>query len=302
MTDHDRLYKELLRTFFKEFMELFFAEAAEWIDFTHVEFLSEEVVVDLTGGTKKRLDLLVKTRLKGDEAYILVHQEPQAYYEQEYPERMFIYSARLYEKHRLPVLPIAVLSHNRQVEEPDHFGWSLPFLNVLQFRYYRLQLRKYNWRDFIESDNPVAAALLSSMKYNEDEKIQMKLEFVRMMTRMQLDPAKMELLMVFFETYLPLKEEEERQVWKEIEQIYGERREAVMEWKTSFEKLAEKRGKEEGIKEGIREGEKKGKEEVAAKLLNLGLDSDMIEAATGLTAAELAALKENGDEAASREV
>lgn len=145
MTDHDGLYKVLLRTFFREFMELFFPEAAAAIDFDHVEFLSEEVVVDLTGGTKKRLDLLVKTRLKSEETFILVHQEPQAYYQEEYPERMFIYAARLYEKHRLPVLPIAILSHRQQVEEPDCFGWGLPFMEVMRFRYYRLHLRKLSW-------------------------------------------------------------------------------------------------------------------------------------------------------------
>lgn len=291
LIDHDGLYKELLRTYFREFMELFFPEAAEMIDFGYVEFLSEEVVVDIAGGTKKRLDILVKTRLKGEEAFILVHQEPQSYYQQEYPERMFIYAARLYEKHRLRVLPIAVLSHDQQVDEPAAFGWSLPFLNVLRFQYYRLQLRKFNWRDYIHSDNPVAAALLSSMSYNEEDKIQLKLEFVRMITRMQLDPARMELLTVFLETYLPLKEEEERQVWQEVERIYGERGEEIMEWKTSFEKLAEKKGKQEGIKEGKQKGEKKAKQEVAVKLLNLGLEPEVIEAATGLSAAELAALR-----------
>ncbi|WP_181592557.1 Rpn family recombination-promoting nuclease/putative transposase [Paenibacillus sp. YN15] len=279
MTDHDGLYKELLKTFFKEFMELFFPEAARWIDFTYTEFLSEEIVVDIKGGTRKRLDILIKTRLKGKKAYILVHKEPQAYYEKAFPERMFLYAARLYEKHRLPVLPIAILSYKRKKPEPEKFGWSLPFLEVMQFRYYRLQLRRYKWRDFMHSNNPVAAALLSSMDYNESDKVQMKVEFVRMMTRLELNPAKMHLLAVFFDTYLPLKEKEEQQVWREIEQVYGKAGEEVMEWKTTFEKYAEKRGRKEG------------KEEVAVKLLKLGVEPKVIETATGLTAAKLAALK-----------
>lgn len=268
--DHDGLYKELLRVFFREFMELFFVEAAEQIDFAHVEFLSEEVVVDIAGGVRKRLDILVKTRLKGEEMFILVHTEPQSYYEKEYPERMFIYAARLYEKYRLRVLPIALLSHRRKVEEPDGFGWSLPFLNVLQFRYYRLQLRKYNWREFIQSDNPVAAALLSSMDYNNEEKVQLKVEFVRMMMRLELDPAKAAMLTAFFDTYLPLKKEEHKQVQEEIRRIYGEGG-YVMKLESGWAKLAREEGREEG------------KEEVARQMIAERLDAALIAKVTGFS-------------------
>ena len=36
--DHDRLFKELLETFFTEFMQLFFPAASRAIDFTHLRF------------------------------------------------------------------------------------------------------------------------------------------------------------------------------------------------------------------------------------------------------------------------
>ncbi|RAU93479.1 transposase [Paenibacillus sp. YN15] len=285
IVDHDRLYKELLQTFFREFMELFFAEAAVQLDFSRVEFLSEELVTDITGGSKRRLDLLVKTRLREEEIFLLVHVEPQSYYEERYPERMFLYASRLYEKYRLPVLPVAVISHRKKLDEPDFFGWSLPFLQVMQFKYFRVQLRKYNWRDFIQSDNPVAAALLSSMGYNKSEKIQIKLEFVRMMTRMELDPARMELLTVFFDSYLILKKEEELLVQEELERIFGDEGGPAMRWETNRMRLAREEGEEEGLKKGV--------EGVAAKLLAMGLDPSVILKATGLSETELAALKES---------
>ena len=37
--DHDRLFKELLETFFAEFMKLFFPEASWAIDFSHIKFM-----------------------------------------------------------------------------------------------------------------------------------------------------------------------------------------------------------------------------------------------------------------------
>ncbi|RED84005.1 hypothetical protein [Cohnella phaseoli] len=73
-------------------------------------------------------------------------------------------------------------------------------------------MRKKSWRQFVRKNNPVAAALLSSMGYNKKDCVTVKLEFLRMMTRLQLDPARMKLLTVFFETYLPLTEAENEQL------------------------------------------------------------------------------------------
>ncbi|MGG3835135.1 DUF4351 domain-containing protein, partial [Geobacillus thermocatenulatus] len=38
--DHDRLFKELIQTFFEEFLLLFFPDMHEHIDFSHLSFLS----------------------------------------------------------------------------------------------------------------------------------------------------------------------------------------------------------------------------------------------------------------------
>ena len=78
-------------------------------------------------------------------------------------------------------------------EEPDSFELGFPFLDVLQFRFHTLVLKKRDWRDYITSDNPVAAALLSKMGYKREEKVRVKVEFIRILTRLQLDPARMQL-------------------------------------------------------------------------------------------------------------
>ena len=74
--DHDRLFKELVTTFFEEFMLLFFPKAYEEIDFSHVSFLSQELYTDVTVGEKRYVDLLVETKLKGEEGLIIIHVEP----------------------------------------------------------------------------------------------------------------------------------------------------------------------------------------------------------------------------------
>ena len=67
-----------------------------------------------------------------------------------------------------------------------------------------VELKKMNWRDYVKSNNPVAAALLSKMGYPKEEKVQVKMEFLRMMVKMELDPARTRFITGFFEQYLTL--------------------------------------------------------------------------------------------------
>lgn len=284
--DHDQLFKRLIRTFFKEFMELFFPEVAREIDFSHVVFLSEEVAAALTGGRKGRVDLLIETKLRGEEALIIIHIEPQSYYEPAFPERMFLYAAKLYETYRRPILPIAVFSHRRRRAEPDRFGWSFPFIDVMRFRYLRLQLKHRNWREFVGSNNPVAAALLSSLGYNKSEALQVKLAFLRMLISLKLDPARMELLSVFFESYIKLAPEQEDQFWLEVEAMkQGEANQVakIVEWENRLWKQGREEGREEGAAESRRD--------IASRLLGKGLMPDFIADVTGLPLAEIERLR-----------
>ena len=270
--DHDGLFKKLLRTFFREFILLFYPDLDAMIDYEHVKFLSEEVYTDITGGKKGRVDLLVEVRLKDEAALIIIHIEPQSYVEAQFPERMFLYASRLYEKYRRRIVPIALFSHGAARDEPDSFGWGFPFLQVMTFRYYTIELHKKNWREYIQSNNPVAAALLSKMGYNKSERVRVKIEFLRMLVGLQLDPARTELLAAFFETYLKLNPQEEILLHHEIEQMPKEVR--VMELMTSWEK----------------KGRKEGKIEVARNLLAMGVDLKLIKRATGLREADITQL------------
>lgn len=96
-----------------------------------------------------------------------------------------------------------------------------------------------------------------------------------MLMCMELNPAKMELLTVFFDAYLPLTKEEERQVWREVEEMCGKEEKKVMEWKTHFERYA--------MEEGIEQGIEQGKLEVARQMLQERLDPALIAKLTGFS-------------------
>ena len=163
---------------------------------------------------------------------------------------MFVYFSKLYQKHRCRILPIAVFSYPQKHDEPDYFKLEFPFMQVLDFRFLILELRKHNWRNYIRSNNQVAAALLSKMGYQKKERVQVKLEFLRMLVRMELDPARTTLLTGFFETYLKLNEEEEKQLEAEIGKIDTKEAEKMMEITTSWEQKGRVKGRAEGKVEG----------------------------------------------------
>ena len=105
-----------------------------------------------------------------------------------------------------------------------------------------------------------------------------------MMTRLRLDPARMELLAVFFETYLPLKPHEEEQLQLEIDKSPLKKEVRMMEWITSWEK----KGRQEGIEVGM----KKSINDIAIKMMKENLDPALISKVTGLSLEELHKLKE----------
>ena len=112
MTNHDRIFKELLTTFFSDFVGTFLPDVATYLDLDSVVFLDKQVFTDVTDGEQHEVDLVVQGRFKGQDSFFLVHVEQQAQPQAEFGRRMFRYLARLHEKHGLPVYPVVVFSHD----------------------------------------------------------------------------------------------------------------------------------------------------------------------------------------------
>lgn len=168
--DHDRLFKELLISFFYEFLELFMPELARYLEKQSLIFLDKEVFTDVASGERHQVDVLARGKFREQDAFFLIHAETQAQDPGPMPGRMFDYFSRLHRKHRLPVYPIAVLSHDSARPEPDSYDVRFPDLMVLQFKYRVIHLRRLNWRDFVRQANPVAAALMAKMGMSEEER------------------------------------------------------------------------------------------------------------------------------------
>lgn len=78
-TKHDQLFKQLIHTFFEEFLKVFFPDVHQNINFQSITPLSEEVFTDLIEGDSRRLAIVVEATLKGQDTVIIIHVEPQSY-------------------------------------------------------------------------------------------------------------------------------------------------------------------------------------------------------------------------------
>lgn len=74
--DHDRLFKELLTTFFVEFLDLFLPDVAAALDReAGVVPMDKEVFTDIGLSETHEADVVMRARFRGGDAYFLVHVE-----------------------------------------------------------------------------------------------------------------------------------------------------------------------------------------------------------------------------------
>jgi len=134
--DQDSAWKELLDEFFPSFLEFFFPEIHQDVDwsFNYVTLDKElaQIRPDLPGGTLYA-DKLYKVRMRnGKVRWILIHVEVQGQAGSRFPRRVFVYNYRIGEKYPgVEVVSLAVITETRRPVkgryEVHNWGCSLVF-------------------------------------------------------------------------------------------------------------------------------------------------------------------------------
>jgi len=259
--DHDMLFKELLTTFFVEFLDLFFPEVLSYLDTNSIQFVNTEMFSDLTQGEKSILDILALARFQEQDYSFMVHIENQSSSASKFNRRMFRYFCNLFLKYDLPIYPIVVFSYDApKRQDISDFVIKFPDRQVLKFDYQVVQLNRLDWRNFLKQKNPVAAALMAKMEIEPLDRPKVKAECLRLLVSLRLNPAKMQLISGFIDTYLRLSSDEKVVFQSELAKMDLEEKEQIMQITTSW--------KEEGRIEGRLEGRLEEKIEIALRLLN----------------------------------
>ena len=217
--------------------------------------------------------MVVKARFQDEESYFLINVEPFADDRGEFGRRMFRYFARLWEKYNLPVYPILVLSFKYPLKrQSSNFQISLPDLEVINFQYRVVQLNQMNWRDFVDRPNPVASALMSKMKIAKKDRVKVKAQCLRLLVSLSLNPAKMQMISGFVDTYLDLSPLEEIEFEEEIRKFSQPIQEGVMQITTSWMRQGLEQGIAQGLEQGIAQGLERGLERGIEQGIAQGLE------------------------------
>ncbi|BDM83679.1 DUF4351 domain-containing protein [Acaryochloris marina] len=244
--DHDGLFKELIETFFWEFLDLFFPQVLNYVERGPVTFLTQEVYSSIGAEEKRIIDLLARVQFRGQESFFLFHIEPQSSVQADFEKRMFYYFGRLHEKYDLPIYPVVIFSYDSPRKEVEsRYTVEFPDFQVLQFNFRAIQLNRLHWRDYLRQHNPVASALMAKMQIAKEDRPQVKMECLRMLTTLQLDPARTEFISQFVDTYLRLEADEEQLFQAEIDTLELGERDAIMQTLTSWEEKGLARGRQE---------------------------------------------------------
>jgi predicted transposase YdaD len=287
--NHDQLFKELLTTFFLEFLELFFPSVLEYLDTDSIQFVDKELFTDVVGGEKKIMDIVALAKFQQQDYSFLVHVENESSSKTDFNQRLFRYFCSLFLRYNRPIYPIVVFSYDSP-KRPDKKSFEIDFPDqkILRFDYSIVQLNRLDWRDFLQQKNPVAAALMSKMRIDKSDRPTVKAQCLRLLVTLKLDPAKMQLISGFVDSYLRLNSTEEALFQSELGKMETREQEQIMEITTSW--------KEEGRVEGREEGRVEGQSNTILRLLNrkLGnLPKNLADSVKSLEATQLDSLTED---------
>ena len=247
-TSHDHLFKELLGEFFPEFIDLFFPQVSLFLDRNSIEFLPLELFANLTEGDTFETDLIVKAKFKDQDAFFIIHFEHQAAFHKNFDRRIFNYFSMLHRDYGLPVYPIVLFSHHSPKEDGDRsYIIEFPDWEVLRFNYRTIRLNHLSWRDYEHQPNPVASALMAKMKIRKQDRPDVKLACLRLMAGLNLNPAQLQFLSGFVDTYLKLEPLEEQHLQEQLDRIELREKEDVVTIVTSWMQQGIEQGRERTI-------------------------------------------------------
>ena len=143
----------------------------------------------------------------------------------------------------------------------SNFELALAGKTILRFEYHLVKLKSLDYKEYLNSQNPLAFALMAKMNYNRKDQVRMKADFLRLILGSRVDPARQSVLVDFVETYLPLIGEE----LERFEQlIQNDDQYAEVEQMVT---VYVQRGIDKGIEKGIEKGLVAGKVQMIEQIL-----------------------------------
>ena len=187
--NYDSPWKEALEHYFEPFLAFFFPQAHTEIDWQKGhEFLDQEfqqVVREAEVG-KRFVDKLVKVwRLDGKEAWVLIHVEIQSQYDSEFPQRMYTYNYRIFDRYGQKVVSLGILGDDSPNWRPHKYSYELWGCRVsLEFPIVKLLDYETQWEAIEANTNPFAILVMAHLRtlgtnQNPEARLEWKISLIK---------------------------------------------------------------------------------------------------------------------------
>jgi hypothetical protein len=252
--EQDSPWKDVVEDLFEAFLFFFFPNIHKEIDFSKgYLFLDKELqkIIKSSKTGKRYADKLVKVYLlDGSEKWLLIHIEIQGYEEKEFPERMFIYYYRLFDKFRRSVISLAVLTDDNPKFRPNEYCRAIGGCELI-FRYPLIKIIDYRDRltELEASQHPFAIIVRAYLKAfevagNVKERYAWKKRFLLELYQRGMKHETRLAIFKFIDWIMALPEEMDAELYKETE-IFEET--TTMPYMTTPQRIDMKRGLAQGI-------------------------------------------------------
>ena len=214
-------------------MAFFFPKAHGDIDWGRgYEMLDKELqpIVRRAKHGRRFVDKLVKVWLKsGEEKWLLIHIEVQAWKEGEFPRRMFVYNHRIFDLYDREVISLAILADDDPDWRPSRFEYGRwGFRTSIEYPIVKLLDYATKYQELEADPNPFAVVVLAQLKALETrrspaERHSWKVRLVKGLYSRGMDPEDVRHLFRFIDWIMELPEPLEHLFWDEIDAYQQEK-------------------------------------------------------------------------------
>jgi hypothetical protein len=262
---NDLLWKGVLESVFDDLLGFIYPDTDQLFDLGKgIGFLDKELAEMYPESGKKTdtryVDKLVKVyRRNGSEQWILIHLEVQAETKAAdrvlFPERMFRYFYRIFDRYRRPVAAIAIFTGRDGALLPVSYEYS--FMNTrLVYHYHTLCILDFTDEELGQSENPFSWVILAAKKALLQGKdldkrlLEGKLFIFRKLYERGLyERHKLQAIFKFMDNYIRFENPETNRIFKEqTAKITGKKN--AMDIFQQVEEMCREEGREEGLKLG----------------------------------------------------
>jgi hypothetical protein len=239
----------------------------------------------------------------------LIHIEIQSQYEENFPQRMYIYNYRAFDLYQKPVISLAILGDERVNWRPDSYNYTIAGCELtLKFPTVKLLDYEESWSELEASSNPFATIVMAHLKTKATtgklpQREQWKWKLIRGLYEKEFEREQIIKLFEIIDNMMTLSTELQSSLESKIKQFEEER---TMPLISNMELRGIERGKEIGKEIGalensrddirtvltVRFGQISSEiEEMIDKITNLALLKELLKLAA--TANSLAEFKQS---------